>query len=114
MTQLLGPCFEGAIARDFVMLDGLRDRQKTCIESRRALVLVRDFFPFLYDAHDRVAGLGLGLLIDNVEYLLQAGYVPFSLAMVLFKSLLEFSGVHRFGHLWQGSKNLLLGKIDIF
>ena len=33
-TQLIGPRFQSPIARYFVMLDGLRARQKACIERR--------------------------------------------------------------------------------
>jgi hypothetical protein len=33
-TQLIGPGFQSAVARYFVMLDGLRARQKACIERR--------------------------------------------------------------------------------
>src|SRR5690349_4839021 len=56
-AELVGPGRECAVARDLVVLHGLRRRDQAGIERLAALELVHDRLAFLEDAQDRLAGL---------------------------------------------------------
>ena len=81
-AELLSPGTQGAVAADFVVLNGLGSSQEPCIQSGRSLELLDDFFAFGDDAFDRVAGLATGALADDVEDLLQALNLALSLFLV--------------------------------
>ena len=65
-TELACPRLQGTVARDLVVLDGLRRGQKPRIQCRAALVFLHDFLAFLDDSHDGITGLALCLLADEV------------------------------------------------
>ena len=56
--------FERAVARDFVMLDGLGGGQQTGIEGGRSLVLLHDLLALVEDPHDGVTGFAPRRLVD--------------------------------------------------
>ena len=71
-SQLSGPCLEGAVPGHLVVLDRLRGSSQTSIEGGHPLELGHDVLPFLGDAHDGFALLGLSLLAENLEHLFEA------------------------------------------
>src|SRR5216683_7712067 len=84
-SELLRPLLQRAVARDFVMLDGLGRGQHAGIERLAALVLVHDLLALVEDALDGVTGLAARRLVDQFENLLEAFDLAFGLAEMLFE-----------------------------
>src|SRR5204863_5684720 len=101
VTELIRPRLESAVARDFVVLNGLGSGKKASVQGRFALVFLHHFLAFLDDAKNGIASLALWAFVQRREYLLEPLDLTFGLIQVLFKSRLEFARPSRLGHLGQ-------------
>src|ERR1700756_5148050 len=66
-AEVLSPGLQGAVARNFIMLDGLRGCEQAGIERGRTLVFLHDLLTFVDDALDGIALLAAGGLTDELE-----------------------------------------------
>ena len=89
------------------------DGALTLVGDAHALVLVHNLLAFLGDAHDGVASLALGFLVDLRKHLLQTIDLAFGLSEVFLESSFEFGMLRGLRHFWQACENLLLSEIDI-
>src|ERR1700747_2313649 len=87
VTQLISPGFQGAIARNLVMLDRLSRCQKSRVECRSISVLVHDFLAFVEDALDGIALLAARRLAEKLKDLFEAFDLPFGFVVMLLKSV---------------------------
>src|SRR5271166_2184541 len=87
VPQLVSPGFQGAIARNLVMLDRLSRRQKARVECQSMSVLVHDFLAFVEDALDGIALLAARRLAEKLKDLFEAFNLLFGLVVMLLKSL---------------------------
>src|ERR1700745_3167654 len=87
VTQLISPGFQGAIARNLVMLDRLSRCQKSRVECRSISVLVHDFLAFVEDALDGIALLAARRLAEKLKDVFEALDVPFGFVVMLRKSV---------------------------
>src|ERR1700722_6625449 len=113
-AKLLRPGLQGAVSRNFIMLDCLRRCQQTGVERRGALVLLHDLGALFGDADNGVAGLGLRLFVYRAENLFQPRDMAFRLASVLFESLFQIGRLRGFRHFRQCRKDLLFREIYVF
>src|SRR6476469_5621346 len=100
-TKLFSPSAHGAIAGNFVVLDGLGGSEQPGIKGGRSLVLLHDFRTFVGDANDGSAGLALRLLVDDGEHLLQPIDLSFGFDAVLLECFLELLVLSGLCHLGQ-------------
>src|SRR5260370_34767972 len=84
-VELAGPLFQCAVARDFVVFDGLRRCKHAGVKRLAALVLLHDLLALLEDALDRIAGLAARRHVEHLENLLETLDMAFGLAMMLLE-----------------------------
>jgi nicotinamide-nucleotide amidase len=111
--ELLGPSAQRAVARDLVVLDGLRAPYQPRIQDR-ALVGFADQLLGLFDeALERRALLAFRLLAEQLEDLLEALDLAFGLLDVLGKGGLQVLRGRLLRHLRQRLEDGLLGEVHV-
>ena len=95
------------------MLDGLRRGEQAGIERLGALVLVHDLLALVENAHDGIAGLAAGRLVEQFENLLEALDLAFGLVVMLLERGAQLVGGGRLRHLRQRLQDLLFGEVDV-
>src|SRR5215467_581472 len=98
-TELFCPRDQGAIARDFVMLDGLSRRDQGCVQHFFIVYFAGDLIGFLDDAIYCRTLDAFWLDAVHFEDLLKPFDVIFGLAEMCFKPLLEPGILCFFAHL---------------
>jgi len=98
-AELRRPGLQGPVAGDLVMLDRLCRSKKAGIERRRALEFLHDLLALFDNAHDGVAGLAAGRLVDLLENLLKPRHVLFGLGLVLLEGGFKVLGLGGLGHM---------------
>jgi hypothetical protein len=68
-------CAQGAVPRHFIMFNGLRDSQQTCIKRRRPCVILQDLRTLIGNAEESVTRLCLWLRTDHTKNHFKARHV---------------------------------------
>jgi hypothetical protein len=114
IAKLFGPCGQGAVARNLVVLHGLRGSKKACIEGGHSLEVLHDLGPLFRNAIDRRAGFAPRGLADDFEHAVKALYLAFGLTLMLDEGRPELLRLRGFGHLRQSLQDLVFGEVDVF
>src|SRR5215207_3578078 len=112
-SKLPRPRDQAAVARDLIVLGGLRGIDQGRVQHGLVGDLACDLVGFLDDAVDRRAIDRLHLGAVHAEYLLEALHMRPGFVEMGQKALLELLVGGLFGHFWQRFYELLLGIVDI-
>src|SRR5262249_10898714 len=112
-AHLLGPRNERSVTRHLVVFDRLRGSNERRVEHGLVLDFAGNILGLFDDAIDRRAVDALGLLPEQIEYLIKPFYVIFGFAQVGLKSLFELRITRLLDHFRQRFHDLLLGVVDV-